>query len=379
MFRGSGLRVLAQLRADGEQAVPLRRGGVIAAQQHRVHRFAVETQHIVFAEIRFDEDVALADVLVERVRAEHRDELSEDVADVVDLLVVRTRVGELDADQVVHPDRPGDIRREIIAHAAVHQHHPPGAHRVEEAGNRHGRTHRRGDGAAAPVLRLRADHVARHADVRHRQPREGNTVLEAHGHAGQQIVDIEAVRVSRREGIDQAGRPGARRAAIFDLAADAIAEAVFHLIRLPGRVVEREGKQVGRARHLDRIGNEFRRHAVGQHHAPVLAEEEFFQIRGAVAHGIEAAHQAADAGAADEVDGDAEFLDIFERAHLGGSLRAAAGEHHAHDGALLRIAYAVELLADLADHDGVRTRIHAVRRQAVGVGLRLEGADQQER
>ena len=383
---GPGVRAavhLAGLLPDGQQPLALRHRGVIAAQQHGVNRCRVETQHVEFAEFRLDEDVGLADILVEGVRAEHRDELSEDVADAADVFGgFRSRVGELDADQVVHPDRPGDVRREVVPHAAVHQHHLAGAHRFEEARDGHGRAHGRGDGAAAPVLRLRTDHVARHADVRQRQLREGNAVLVAHGHAGQQVVDVEAVGVAGGQRTGKRGHAGASAVAarpLPDLIPHAVAQAVWNLVLPVLRVVEREANQVGGIVDLRRVGNEFRRHAVGQHDAPVLAAEEFLEVRGAVAQGVEAAHEAADARSADEVDGDAEFLDILQRTHLGGSLRAASGQHDTHCRALLRPAHLVEPLADLADHDRVGTRVHAVRGQAVGVGLRRQGSGQQQR
>ena len=225
-------------------------------------------------------------------------------------------------------------------------------------------------------------HVTRHADEGNGQVAERNAVLVPHGHAGEQVVDVEPVRVAGREGTDQRGGsllllPVLRELARQGPALPAAVHREFHcdaVYGLPSRGDagdgEGDGEQVGGVGLLGGVGDELRGDAVGQHHAPVLAPEQAFQVICLVSHRIDAADQAADTRSAHEVDRHADLFDVLQRTHLGRAFRPAAGEHEAHRGAFLRRAHLVQPAADLPDRRGVAPRVDAVRGKAVGEVLR---------
>ena len=313
----------------------------------------------------YSQDVRQPYVLLEGVSAQHVDELPYDVHYVVDLLVARLAVGQVYAYYAVDSRGPGQVGREIVARASVHEHHPVRPDRLEQSGDGHGGAHRGIQGAGAPVPGLPGDHVCGHADERHREVGERKAVLPSYGQARQQIVDIETVCEAGRERTQESLPPVSglfRHSAVEHLAGG----------------VEGNGDHIARIVHLHRVGDVDGVHIVGEHHVPVLAAEELFELAASVADGVHASEHSAYARAADEVHRQSDFLEIFQRADLCGPLRAASRQHEADGRPAFAAAYVIHAGAHLAEECRIGSRSHAVHGQSVGIflGGGSEGAQQ---
>ena len=194
----------AQRVADVGQFVRHLLGGLVAAAEHRVDGHGVETHHPVAGEVRLDAHVDAADVPLEGVLGEHVDAPPEDVGDVVDLLVAGLGVGQVHADDDVGAHLPGEVHREVVAHAAVHQHHATGADRGEVARDGHRGAHRRVEVAVVPDFRPAGDDVRRHAGERDRQAEEVRGIGIARREAGDQVLDVLAEDIAGRKAAHQA-------------------------------------------------------------------------------------------------------------------------------------------------------------------------------
>ena len=182
----------------------------------------------------------------------------------------------------------------------------------------------------------------------------------AHGQAGEQIVDVEAVGVSGGQGRGEPAHAGPGLEV----------GVVRAQVQVLADVVEGHADQIFLPVYLGGVGYVSRLYPVRQGHSPVPGAEEDVYVVRIVAQGIKAAYQAAYAGAADHIYRHPYFFQVLQHAHLRRALGASSGQDERHRGTVLRPSDAVQMLPELLYVARVSGRIHAVRRQAVRILLR---------
>ena len=108
---------------------------------------------------------------------------------------------------------------------------------------------------------------------------------------------------------------------------------------------------------LQLIRQEVVRDVIRHHDRPLDVPHQGVELVMLVPQGVEAADEAAHAGARDDVDRDAEFFHIFDDAQMRKATGAAAGQDEAHRGAVL--ADGVHPGADLGKGDRIDLGIGA--------------------
>ena len=322
-----------------------------------------------------EQDVGLEPVDAGGVGGHHRDVLHQQAGG-------GTQLGEfpvhrhLGADHDVGPHRLGDIDGEVVPRAAVGQDHVLGADRPEIERDGHRGTHGVHQLAGRPVLLAHGVHVRRHAEEGNGQVFESEGILIADGDGAQGVSDVVAEQVAVGQAHAHLGH---------DFGGDVggtgldIVHRLFqvHLAAEPGNrvfllIMERNGQGepfvvLPAPVALVRI-----RHFVGHHDGPVDAPNEGVQILRIIAEGIQAGHQAAHAGAAHQVHGNAQLLHVFEHADMGHAAGAASAEDDGDGGPML--ADGVHPGPDPGDGGGIRLGIHAGHDQPVPVlGKRADG------
>ena len=312
---------------DDPQFLVFLQGGLVAPPHDGVHGFGRETHHVVFRDFRLDPQVHDPEVAPERVVAEHVHPLPDDVGQVVDAVVVRLRLGEVDADDQVGAHLRGQVGREVVAHAAVHEDHPVRADRREQARNGHGGAHGGVDVAAVPDLGAAGDQVGRHADIGDRQLEEIERIGIAGRDAGEEAVDVLA--------LDEAGGQASEDVLPDHVGGPVLAGGevevgllvmVAHGLEVPLAVEERDGQGVGFPVAVAFVRDVFPVDPVAQGDIPVDAPYERIQVFPVVAEGIHPADEAADARPEDKVHRDAERLDVPDGTDMRGAFRTAAAE-----------------------------------------------------
>ena len=122
-------------------------------------------------------------------------------------------------------------------------------------------------------------------------------------------------------------------------------------------VMVRDAERVGLAVLAEFVADVFRGNVIRHHDRPFDGAHEGIQLVVLVAQGVQAAHEAAHAGARDDVDGDSQLFHILDHAQVREAAGAAAGEDEAHRGPVLPDG--VEACANLRERGfiggGIRT------------------------
>ena len=233
LARAGGLGNVADYLLDLGNLIGFHTGRHIAAVYHSIYGYGREAHHIISFQVGLDEHVCALYVLVKRILAEHRNELHHDVAYIVDLGIGKVKVGQVNSYHQVGSHSAGDVNREIVPDAAVHENLSPGAYGLEKPRDAHSRAHRILEGTLCPVLGLHRHQVGGHAEERNRQLGEIHIVLITDGHAGNQIVDIESVNIAGRQRAGQAVLPEGGAGAVVevaDLVVDTGLEILFGIV-----------------------------------------------------------------------------------------------------------------------------------------------------
>ena len=334
--------VLPQPAADRIQFFLLLLGGLVAPVDHGVDGRRIETHHPVAGEVRLDADIDIPDIAGEGILGEHVDAPPEDVGDVMDLRVAGFRVGQVDADDDVGSHLAGEVHREVVAHASVHEDHAFGAYRCEETRDGHGGTHGRIHAAAVPDLGLTGDDVGRDAGERDRVPEEVRRIGVPRRQAGNEVLDVLAEDETRREAAQQA--LGRHPAVVLLLRAEV--EPAVRLVVVPDifgelvpvildAVIEREGEDELLLVFPSGIGDVLPVHLVAHGPVPVQVPHQRVQEFRRVADGIHSADETADGGSDDHVDRELVLFQVFERTHGRSALGTAAAEYQGYGGAFL--------------------------------------------
>ena len=218
-----------------------------------VYAFRIETHHVVSGQIRMDIYVGQSLVILVDRPAEHIYALTDDVADVVYLIVLLPVGGDFHSYDYVSTEIPGHGRRIIVPHAPVHKHHPVHLYRSEYPRYGHGGAHGRGEMSAEPVFGGPADHFRSHAHERDRQGSKTDTILIPDRQAVYQIVHILPENIARRKAAEQVihdkvlGRP--RIGAEIYKFVMTFRVHILHLILeeglvISGIVIERNGQNI---------------------------------------------------------------------------------------------------------------------------------------
>ena len=329
-FRGLegllGSAVLDEVFLNGEQLVAIGGGMVVAALDDGVDGLGGEAEGAEVVDLGME--IEVAELAVFFVVAFDHDvlDLTGELGEGLQLVDVGDHaVGHLDADDDVGTHLTADVGGEVVDKAAVHQELP-----VDGDGREHA-----GDGHAGP------DGLGELAATQH----GGLAGGEVGGDAGEgdgQLVEVDGVLVADAQAVEEveqvgtgderAGQRADEGAGGGGLAVERVAEpSVLELVEeLAG--VERDGEQVGAAPvfvgRRDVAAVDVVAHVLG----PVHFGDERLQLVGGVAQGIEAADDGAHAGAHDVIDGEADLLDVFQHADMGGAFGAAAAEDQAYLG-----------------------------------------------
>ena len=179
-------------------------GRLISPDNHRVDSLGIETHHPVTGQVRLDPDIDHLEIPLEGIFGEHVDSPPEDVGDIVDLLIARLGIGQVHADDDVRSHLPGQVRREIVAHPTVHQHHALGPDGGEKARDGHGGAQGRIEAAVMPHLRPAGHHIRSDAGERDRKAQEIRGIRKSGRQAGKQVLDILAENITGRKAAHEA-------------------------------------------------------------------------------------------------------------------------------------------------------------------------------
>ena len=140
------------------------------------------------------------------------------------------------------------------------------------------------------------------------------------------------------------------------------------------RIVEGKAYQVFLSVVLDPVRHILVGNLVRHHHRPVDLAHQRIEFIVLVTHGVQAAHEAADAAARDDVHRDAQFLHILDDSQMGQAPRASARKDEAYRGPVLPDG--VQPGAASSKGDGVRFGIGTVDDLCVGAGRKQAGEQQ---
>ena len=144
-----------------------------------VNAFGIEAHHVVLFQIRLDGHVRNTDIVLISSPSEHVNALGDDVSQIVEPAVVAETGREVHADDDVGTHFFRQVRRIVVPHATVHQHHTVHLDRSEYARNGHRGAQCRVQLAFIPYFRFSRHHLRRHAHERYREVHEIHVVLIA--------------------------------------------------------------------------------------------------------------------------------------------------------------------------------------------------------
>ena len=139
-------------------------------------------------------DIVVINIVGDKVHAG-----DQDVRQVLDFIGLQVCPGQIDADDNVGPHLAGDVNREIVAHAAVREHHSVVTDRGEKAWDAHGGAHGQVDGTVVPYLGLSGRHVRGHAGERDGELEEVRGIRITHRTAGDDLVHVLAKHKTGRQ------------------------------------------------------------------------------------------------------------------------------------------------------------------------------------
>ena len=333
-----GLRLPGDEGGDRLEQLLLLDGVLVTLVDDVVDGGVIEGEHGVPLELVVDAEVQHRPGGTVGGGGQEGDRLQEEVDGGVELVQFAVD-GHVRADDDVRAHRPGDVDGIVVPHAAVQEHLAVLAHGPEVERDGHRGPEGVGDLAGGPVLGRHRVEVRRDAGVGDGQVREADAVLVVHGDGTEHIPDVEAVQkaVGHAEAhpgdglVEHIGRtvPGFRRHLVGD---PFVLETVCEVLVI---VVMRDAQDVLVAVLADFVADVFLGNVIRHHNGPFDGAHEGIQLVVLVAQGVQAAHEAAHAGARDDVDGDAQFFHIFDHAQVREAAGAATGQDQAHRGPVL--------------------------------------------
>ena len=273
--------------------------------------------------VGLDIQVHFLEIALEGVFRQQVDGAPDNVGKVLDVLIAHPGIGKVDADDDIGPHFLGYLHREVVAHSAIGQNHIAGADGGEEGGDGHCGTEGGVDAAAVPHLGLARHHIGSHAGEGDGEFKEVGGICVPGGHTGDNVSHVLAV--------DQSGGKASAYVPACDGGCVAGCSIVAFLILLVLEV-ERKGQDVTVAIADAPEGQVFAGYFVGKGDVPVHGTYHRVQVRGSVAHSIEAAHEASDAGSYHKVHRNVVLLDKLHCADVRGALGSAAAEYQRHGG-----------------------------------------------
>ena len=188
-------------------------------------------------------------------------------------------------------------------------------------------------------------------------------LLVAHAHGAEHVADVESEEISVRHADAHLGDSLLEHVVrtvtgvLPQLVHQALpAETLLQILVV---VVERDTDDEAVAVLAQPVRDIGVRNVVRHHDRPVDGAHQRIQLVVRVSHGVQAAHEAAHAGARDDVDRDPQFFQVLDHAEVRQAARAAAREHEAHGGTVL--ADGIHPLADPGEGRGIGLRVGALQ------------------
>ena len=362
---------------DGLEQLFVGQRVLIALVNDVIDTGVVEGEHGVALEFVVDAEVQHLAGRAVGGGGQEGDRLQEEVHRGVELVQLAVD-GHVRSDDDVRAHGLGDIDGVVVPHATVQQHLSVLAYSPEIERDSHRGTQGVGDTSGGPVFGSHGIEIRGDAGIRNRKIGEADAVLIAYAHGAEHVPDIEPVQEAVGQAQTHPGDglvehvvrlvAGFRRHLVGDML---ILDAVGKVFVV---VVMGDAEEILLPVFPEFVGDVLVRNVVRHHDGPFDGTYEGIQLVMLIAEGVQAADEAAHAGARNHVYGNSQFFHVFDDAQVREAAGAAAGQHEADRGPVL--SDGVHACADLGESDGVSFRVGASKNLRKTARRKKEGKGQ---